>query len=437
MTKISQLSSIGDSLAIGDQFLIRDIDDAGSPNKSVTVSGITRALADGDATAPALAFAADKNTGIYRTGTDSLAVATNGVGRLFINSTGLVGIGTSSPETKVHIADTTKGIITVSPTSDAGSSDDYAAIRFRSYLTSYGTPAYSEIVGYTDATAARNGIKFLVRDGNTIFNPYEAMRLTSLGRLGIGTTNPYTKLDVRGTSGTTGATVQIVGNSVSSLILGQNAAGGVIRAQGGSGSNALAFWTGGVGDVAASGSGTERARIDSSGRLLVGTSTASVTATQILQGNSGAASGNGKLIFARGTTSPADGLGLGEIAFSDSSHSSSVTILAARDGGTWTSGASQPTRLVFSTTANGASSPTERLRITSAGVLQIADAGNITVGTTTGTKIGTATTQKLGFYNATPVVQPTAVADATDAATVITQLNDLLAKLRTLGIIAT
>jgi hypothetical protein len=70
-------------------------------------------------------------------------------------------------------------------------------------------------------------------------------------------------------------------------------------------------------------------------------------------------------------------------------------------------------------------------------LLHLADAGDITVGTTTGTKIGTATTQKLGFYNATPVVQPAAVADATDAATVITQLNDLLAKLRTLGIIAT
>jgi hypothetical protein len=67
----------------------------------------------------------------------------------------------------------------------------------------------------------------------------------------------------------------------------------------------------------------------------------------------------------------------------------------------------------------------------------VADANNIAVGTTTGTKIGTATTQKIGFYDATPVVQPTAVADATDAATVITQLNALLAKLRTLGIIAT
>jgi hypothetical protein len=71
-----------------------------------------------------------------------------------------------------------------------------------------------------------------------------------------------------------------------------------------------------------------------------------------------------------------------------------------------------PGRLVFSTTADGAASPTERLRITSAGVLQVADAGNITVGTTTGTKIGTATTQKLGFWNKSPVVQPTTAISA-------------------------
>ena len=39
--------------------------------------------------------------------------------------------------------------------------------------------------------------------------------------------------------------------------------------------------------------------------------------------------------------------------------------------------------------------------------LAVADAKNIALGAATGTKIGTATTQKLGFYNATPVVQPT------------------------------
>jgi hypothetical protein len=62
---------------------------------------------------------------------------------------------------------------------------------------------------------------------------------------------------------------------------------------------------------------------------------------------------------------------------------------------------------------------------------------NIVTDTTTGTKIGTSTTQKIGFFNATPAVQPTAVADATDAASTQDRLNDLLARLRTLGLIAT
>ena len=62
---------------------------------------------------------------------------------------------------------------------------------------------------------------------------------------------------------------------------------------------------------------------------------------------------------------------------------------------------------------------------------------NIVTDITTGTKIGTATDQKIGFFDKTPVVQPTAVADATDAATVITQLNALLSRMRDLGLIAT
>jgi hypothetical protein len=70
-----------------------------------------------------------------------------------------------------------------------------------------------------------------------------------------------------------------------------------------------------------------------------------------------------------------------------------------------------------------------------------ADAVNLAFGTTTGTKIGTATTQKIAFFNSTPVVQPAAQADASGGGTVDaearTAINGLLAKLRTLGIIAT
>ncbi len=42
----------------------------------------------------------------------------------------------------------------------------------------------------------------------------------------------------------------------------------------------------------------------------------------------------------------------------------------------------------------------------------------------------------VGFYGATPVVQGAAIADATDAASAITQLNLALAQLRALGLIA-
>ena len=75
--------------------------------------------------------------------------------------------------------------------------------------------------------------------------------------------------------------------------------------------------------------------------------------------------------------------------------------------------------------------------ITISGLVSLPDSSNVQLGTGAGTKIGTATTQKIGFYNSTPVVQPTAVSDATDAASVITQLNLLLGRMRTLGLIAT
>lgn len=48
--------------------------------------------------------------------------------------------------------------------------------------------------------------------------------------------------------------------------------------------------------------------------------------------------------------------------------------------------------------------------------ITMADATNIVVNATTGSKIGTATTQKLGFFNATPVVQPVANTDTTTGA---------------------
>lgn len=100
------------------------------------------------------------------------------------------------------------------------------------------------------------------------------------------------------------------------------------------------------------------------------------------------------------------------------------------------------------------------------GTITLGDAKDIVVATGTGSKIGTANTQKLGFWNATPAVQPAAIADLTVTASSGTlptpdgsvtvnattptvqslleycveleaKLEDLLGKLRIIGIIAT
>jgi hypothetical protein len=81
--------------------------------------------------------------------------------------------------------------------------------------------------------------------------------------------------------------------------------------------------------------------------------------------------------MAAGTTSPANGAELGIIAFSDSSHSQAAFMLAKRDGGTWTSGSSMPSRLEFSTCSDGSASPSERVRINASGqtLVGTSDAG--------------------------------------------------------------
>jgi hypothetical protein len=64
------------------------------------------ALALGSAATPSLKFTGDLNTGIYSPGADQVAVATNGTGRLFVNASGRVGVGTASPGYTLDVAGT-------------------------------------------------------------------------------------------------------------------------------------------------------------------------------------------------------------------------------------------------------------------------------------------------------------------------------------------
>ena len=109
---------------------------------------------------------------------------------------------------------------------------------------------------------------------------------------------------------------------------------------------------------------SEKARIDSSGRLLVGTSsTTGDFGVVIVKG------GTARVLIGRESLPAASG-NLGALSWGRTNGEVGASIKGQADAN-WTSGSSYPTRLVFSTTADGASSPTERMRIDSSGNVKI------------------------------------------------------------------
>jgi hypothetical protein len=108
--------------------------------------------------------------------------------------------------------------------------------------------------------------------------------------------------------------------------------------------------------------------------LLVGTSTA-FRSDSFIQVKGGNSSSVGSLALASTSNNPTSGADLGFITITDTGGNRGASIVATADGN-WTSGTSQPTRLAFSTTADGASSPTERMRIGQAGYTKLSNTGS-------------------------------------------------------------
>ena len=71
------------------------VDVTSDTTKKVSIADLLKNASAGTAAAPGIAFDGD-NTGIYHPGADQLAISTNGTGRLFVDSSGRVGVGTSS-----------------------------------------------------------------------------------------------------------------------------------------------------------------------------------------------------------------------------------------------------------------------------------------------------------------------------------------------------
>jgi|TARA_R100000479_G_scaffold63296_1_gene30011 hypothetical protein len=139
---------------------------------------------------------------------------------------------------------------------------------------------------------------------------------------------------------------------------------------------------------------SEAARIDSDGRLLVGgTSEAhSGTIVQIQH------IGSPVLTFARNDSSISEGNGLGQIDFygNDGGSFQSCAYIIAQADGTHANN-DKPTRLIFGTTADGGSSPTERLRIDSSGRLLVGTSSLIDSSTASNFQIANASGPRINI----------------------------------------
>ena len=318
----------------------------------------TAAIPLGTLAAPSISFVGDANTGAYSPGADTLAFVTAGSNRVHITSGGLVGIGTSSPTSKLDVR---------------GSAADFDGLRVLNTDSSSGTQTSSAIrLGITNSIGIRNcriqatelntdsnsvHLDFYTNDANAVDSETIKMRLTGGGLLGIGTTSPLKELQINATTPTIRLEENGGGSKRLELSVNSSAEAKVFAEQSGS---QLLFGT----------VGTERARIDSSGRLLVGTSTDQGNSILQVQGEAGAATAAGVLYLRRGLNTAAIGANvgadLGKIQWGANDGTIGAWIQCLSDA-TWSSTSDTPSALVFSTTADGAASPTERMRIDKAG----------------------------------------------------------------------
>ena len=115
-------------------------------------------------------------------------------------------------------------------------------------------------------------------------------------------------------------------------------------------------------------------RIDSSGRLMLGTLNSTGTQLIKVNGDTGGTTAGGHIALTQGRTSPSDGATHGVLSFGTETRPEQVKVVSFVDG-TWTDGQYHPSGLYIATTDYNRNSPTEKIRITDIGEINCYSSG--------------------------------------------------------------
>jgi hypothetical protein len=189
----------------------------------------------------------------------SLAIETNGAERLRIDSSGNLGLGTSSPSTKLSVS--SSGPNGVDLAVDQANSVASARLFF-----SNGTAGQAHSISNDTGALKFNRAATVGSSTGT-----ESMRIDSSGNVGIGTTSPGAKLAITaagdGTFNSQLIVAPVSGANPAKITFNPTISSAIAGLSDGS----VAFF--------GNGANTERMRIDSTGNLLLGTNSANTAPT--------------------------------------------------------------------------------------------------------------------------------------------------------------
>jgi hypothetical protein len=315
-----------------------------------------------------------------------LLFATNNTERLRILANGNVGIGTSSPANMLHLSNTSEGThdLAFNRNTTYGTSTGLGGV---SWYNQAGDTKLTRIESQTDGAATYTRLIFSTASSGTLT---EKMRITSTGNVGIGTTSPATIVHLVETDASDEPTLLIQSEN-SSIYLRTAGSSGSFPSGGGGNDGELLYLGGdfrvGIGDASKNlifmngSSYAERARIDSSGRLLVGT-TAAKSLLTVGNSTSTASSTSGisacdnvagdvtlLTMYNQSQDASATAIIEGRLGQASNANTAAGKIIFGKEGN-WTNTASTRDGYIAFTTALNAGF-IERLRITSTGNLGI------------------------------------------------------------------